>query len=148
MNNDIIALSPNHRRFVTLYLSGQYGINKIAELLDVHPNTIRKWMKRDDVSTYLQEMQDEQNQIIKMQLSQMTTKAANKLSDLVDSNIDGVALQAVKDILDRGGYKAEQKVKKEVTITTYEQQIDSIVDATMSDVIDVEYIEEQMLTER
>lgn len=136
------SLSPNHRRFVTLYLSGQYTLLKIAELLGVHANTVRKWMKRDDVSTYLTEMQIEQNALVKMQLNQMTVKATNKLNDLIDSNIDGVALQAVKDVLDRGGHKAKQEVKKEVTITTYEQQMDALVDTTMSDVIDVEYTEE------
>lgn len=142
MANELSTLSPNHKRFVGLYLSGQYNMNKIAELMNVHPNTLRTWMKRDDVSAYLAEMQDEQNQIVKAQLTAMTTKAVNKLSDLIDSNIDGVALQAVKDVLDRGGHKAKQEVKKEVTITTFEQQIDAIMADTMKDVVDVEFTEE------
>lgn len=136
-----VALSPNHTRFVTLYLSGQYSLLKIAELLGVHVNTLGKWMKRDDVSDYLAEMQAEQNKLVKMQLNQMTVKATNKLNDLIDSNIDGVALQAVKDVLDRGGHKAKQEIKKDITITTYEQQISSIVADTMSDVVDIDFEE-------
>lgn len=139
---DLMVLSPNHRRFVSLYLSGQYTLKKIAELLNVHENTIRKWMKRDDVSTYLSEMQEEQQQLVKMQLASMTVKATNKLNSLIDSNIDGVALQAVKDVLDRGGHKAKQEVKKDITITTYEQQIKEIMNETMQDIIDVELEED------
>ena len=100
-------------------------------------------MKRDDVSDYLIDMQTEQATLVKAQLTNMTSKAVDKLSSLIDSNIDGVALQAVKDVLDRGGHKAEQKIKKEVTITTFEQQISSLMDDTMKDIIDVELTSEE-----
>lgn len=111
--------------------------------MNVHPNTISNWMKRDDVKSYLAEMQEEQHELVKAQLNAMTSKAVDKLSNLIDSNIDGVALQAVKDVLDRGGHKAKQEVKKEVTITTFEQQIGTLMQDTMSDAIDVEYKESE-----
>lgn len=141
MSNDLMSLSPNHRRFANLYMSGQYTLTKIAELMGVHVNTISKWLKREDVSIFLDDMQMEQQKLVNMQLNAMTVKATDKLNDLIDSNIDGVALQAVKDVLDRGGHKAKQEVRKEVTITTYEQQINTIVEDTMDDIIDAEYTE-------
>jgi len=139
---DLLDLAPNHIRFANLYLSGQYTLIKIAELMGVHVNTLNKWLKREDVSNYLSSVLADQHELVTMQLSAMTSKATNKLNSLIDSNIDGVALQAVKDVLDRGGHKAKQEVRKEVTITTYEQQISEVIASTMEDVIDVEYSEE------
>ena len=90
-SNELMTLAPNHRRFANLYMSGQYTLSKIAELMGVHVNTISKWLKREDVNNFLQDMQMEQQKLVNMQLNAMTVKATNKLNDLIDSNIDGVA---------------------------------------------------------
>lgn len=72
------------------------------------------------------------------QLKNLTMKATEKLNALVDSPIDGVALQAVKDILDRAGHKPKQEIKVDKTVTTVEEKLKSLVDSV---VIDVEYEE-------
>lgn len=136
-----LDLSPNHRRFCNLYMSGQYSLNKISELMNVSRMTINRWMKREDVSTFLEEMTRQNQKMVSNQLNAMTEKAVNKLNTLIESNIDGVALQAVKDVLDRGGHKAKQEIKKEVTITSFEQQLNQVMTETMKDIIDVESTE-------
>jgi hypothetical protein len=55
----------------------------------------------------------------------------------MNSPIDGVALQAVKDVLDRAGHKPKNEIKVEKTVTTIEQKMKQLIDAT----IDAEYEE-------
>ena len=108
---DISVIPPKIQRFVHLYMTGQYTMVKLAQLLNVTPVTLYKWAKREDVKTIILDMQESNQQIVEMQLKSLTVKAVNRLSSLVDSPIDGVAMQAVKDILDRSGHKPTQNIK-------------------------------------
>ena len=42
----IQLLEPKLQRFVHLYLTGQYNQRQIAQMLEVHENTISTWLKR------------------------------------------------------------------------------------------------------
>lgn len=129
--------NPKMARFVHLYMTGQYSYNKIAQLLEVHPNTILAWSKRADVKAVINEMQEATHDMVATQMKNMSMKAMDKLRELIDSPIDGVALQAVKDVLDRTGHKQKQEIKIEKTVTTIEQQLKSLIDNT----IDAEFEE-------
>jgi transposase-like protein len=118
-------------------MTGQYTMSKLAQLLEVHPNTLGNWIKRKDVKAIIADMQETTHDIVAIQLKTLTLKAVNKLGALTDSPIDGVALQAVKDILDRAGHKPKQEIKVDKTVTTIEQKMKELIDAT----IDVEYEE-------
>ena len=62
------------------------------------------------------------------------------MEDLLDSNMDNVAFQAARDILDRTGMKSEQKINVQKTVTTLEQQMKDLADFTISDddIIDID----------
>jgi len=135
--SSIVALSPKAQRFVHLYMTGQYTIPKLAQLLELHPNTLWKWLKRADVQGVIQDMQTSTHDVVGIQLRALTLKAVNKLNDLIDSPIDGVAYQAVRDVLDRGGHKPEQKIKVDKTIVSYEKRLSDLIE----NVIDVEEYE-------
>lgn len=62
------------------------------------------------------------------------------MEDLLDSNMDNVRFQAAKDILDRGGLKAQQSIKVDKTVTNLEQQLADLAEYTISeeDVIDID----------
>ncbi len=137
----VANLPPKIQRFIHLYLTGQYSSAKIADLLDVHPNTIYRWLKRDDVREVMDEMQNITHRMVGLQIKSLTVKATERLYDLMDSPIDGVALQAVKDILDRGGHKPEQKIKVDKTVRTFEEKLRDIIDVTIGDYEDVEDVE-------
>lgn len=132
---DISVIPPKIQRFVHLYMTGQYTMVKLAQLLNVTPVTLYKWAKREDVKTIILDMQESNQQIVEMQLKSLTVKAVNRLSSLVDSPIDGVAMQAVKDILDRSGHKPTQNIKIDKTVRTYEERLSEIMEKTL----DVEY---------
>lgn len=131
INNDIVELPPKMQRFINLYITGQYTLNKLAELLEVHPNTLTNWLKRNDVKEIISDMQKTTHDIVAIQLKALTLKAVSKLNSLTDSPIDGVALQAVKDILDRGGHKTKQEIKVDKTITTYEERLKDLIENTI-----------------
>lgn len=125
--------NPKMQRFIHLYMTGQYSYNKIAQLLELHPNTILKWSKRKDVQACIVEMQDATHSMVATQLKSLTLQATDKLRELMNSPIDGVALQAVKDVLDRAGHKQKQEIKIDKTVTTVEQKMKQLIDSTILD---------------
>ncbi len=136
----ITTLTPKAQRFVHLYMTGQYTIPKLAQLLELHPNTLWKWLKREDIQNVIQDMQTSTHDVVGIQLRALTLKAVNKLSDLIDSPIDGVAYQAVRDVLDRGGHRPEQKIKVDKTVVSYEKRLSDLIENVID--IDVEESEE------
>lgn len=140
--SSITLLEPTHQRFVHMYLTGQYTMNKLAELFDVHPNTILNWVKRPDVSKAIIEVQQANNEVVTQQLQALQLKAINKLNHLINSPIDGVALQAVKDVLDRNGHRAKQEIKIDKTVRTFEEKISSLINETIDDV-DYEVVDDE-----
>ena len=44
MSNEVQLLEPKLQRFVHLYLTGQYNQTQLAQLLEVHKNTINSWL--------------------------------------------------------------------------------------------------------
>lgn len=123
--------NPKMQRFIHLYMTGQYSHNKIAQLLELHPNTILKWSKREDVKACIAEMQESTHDMVATQLKTLTVQATEKLRELINSPIDGVALQAVKDVLDRAGHKTKQEIKIDKTVTTVEQKMKELIDSTI-----------------
>ncbi len=130
----ITDLTPKMQRFVHLYMTGNYTLVKLGELLDLHPNTLGNWLKRGDVKTLIADMEKSTHDIVTVQLNALTLKSVNKLSKLIDSPIDGVAFQAVRDVLDRGGHKPKQEIKVDKTVTTYEQKLKRLI----NNVIDID----------
>lgn len=134
----ITDLTPKMQRFIHLYMTGQHTLVKLAELLEVHPNTLSNWLKRGDVKTIIHDMQETTHDIVGIQLKALSSTAAAKLQSLMNSPIDGVALQAVKDVLDRSGHKPKQEIKVDKTIITFEEKLSSLID----DVIQIEVVDE------
>lgn len=133
--NPLEGIEPKIQRFIHLYLTGQHSLSKLAQLLDVHPNTVHNWMRREDVRGAISVMQSATTEIVADQMQAMTMKALDRMRELMDSPIDGVALQAVKDILDRTGHKPKQQVEKNVNVRTFEEKLDDLID----DVIEGEW---------
>lgn len=130
----VAQLPPKMQRFVHLYMTGQYSLNKLAQLLEVHPNTLKNWLKRGDIKSVITDLTDSTHDMVAVQLKTLTLKATEKLSELVNSPIDGVALQAVKDILDRAGHKPKQEIKVDKTVTTVEQKMKQLIESTIIDI--------------
>jgi phage terminase small subunit len=130
-------LNPKQQRFVHLYLSGGYTIPQIAELLNMSVSGVRKWLKTPEIKAYIDDVQKEEDEIVRQGLKALRLKALFKLGKLIDSNIDGVALTAVDRVLDRTGHKAPTKQEVDITIKTFEQQIIELAKESGEDIIEI-----------
>lgn len=133
-------LQPMQIRFVNLYLSGQYNVQELADIFDVHTNTVYKWLRSSNVKKAIKEMQEMQRKVVTANINSLTINAIHKMKDLLDDADSRVQYQAAKDILDRGGHKAAQDINVNKTIT-YEEKLRNIM-GDMIDVEDVEVVEE------
>lgn len=140
----IITLPPKMQRFIQLYMTGQYSLNKLAQLLELHPNTLSKWARRQDVQDIIADMQKKTHEMVSTKLNILTVSAVNKLAKLIDSPIDGVALQAVNTILDRSGHRSKQEIKIDKTVTTYEQRLQDVIEKTIDIDFDNYEMEEEV----
>ena len=134
MSSELQLLEPKLQRFVHLYLTGQYNQTQIAQILEVHKNTINQWLKREDVGIAIKEYQQMEHEMYDVQIKAMRMKAIQKMNDLMDSPIDGIAFQACKDILDRTGHKAKNEIKVDKTVKTIEVQLNELADSLIDDV--------------
>lgn len=132
-NKDYIItdLTAKQQRFVHLYVTGHYTIAEIAELLLTTPKTIHQWLKRPDVRGVVEDLQLNNHELVKNNIKTLSIKAVNKLSDLIDSEVDQVAMSAVKDVLDRSGHKVKNEIEVNKTIVTYEQKLNSIINESI-----------------
>lgn len=134
MSEELQVLEPKLQRFVHLYLTGHYNQTQLSQLLDVHINTISSWLKREDVNHMIKEYQAMEHEMFDVQIKAMRMKAIEKMNDLMDSPIDGIAFQACKDILDRTGHKAKNEIKVDKTVKTIEMQLKDLADDLITDV--------------
>lgn len=134
MSNEVQLLEPKLQRFVHLYLTGQYNQTQLAQLLEVHKNTINSWLKREDVNIAIKEYQAMEHEMIDVQIKAMRMKAIEKMNELMDSPIDGIAFQACKDILDRTGHKAKNEIKVDKTVKTIEMHLSDLAENLITDV--------------
>ena len=141
-NNDITLLEPKLQRLVNMYLTGKYNHRQLAEICEVHENNINSWLKRDDVMMAIREYQSLEHEMFDIQIKSMRMKAIEKMNELMDSPIDGIAFQACKDILDRTGHKAQQNIKVDKTVKTIEVQMQELADSLISDA-DFEVIDDE-----
>ena len=97
-------------------------------------------MLEEGVQTIIRIIQERQLTMTQADLNNLRGKAVKKMEDLLDSNMDNVAFQAARDILDRTGMKSEQKINVQKTVTTLEQQMKDLADFTISDddIIDID----------
>lgn len=134
------TLTPAKVRMILLHLTGQYNQVKIAKIIGVSDNTIRSWLVDPNVQLVVKELQAREFAVVDSTLKAMRYKALSTMDELLESDMDNVRYQAAKDVLDRGGHKAQQNIKVEKTVTSVEQQLASLVDFTIdeSEVIDID----------
>lgn len=125
---------PRVSRIVQLYLTGCYSTAEIADIVDIKKDTVLRWLRRQEVKNYIAEYQAEEMAMLKTKMVGNADRAFQKMVKLLDSNMDNVALQASKDILDRTGFKPQTEIKQEITVKTYEEQLKDLMKNTIDDV--------------
>ena len=80
---------------------------ELAEALGVTEKTISQWKHKDA------EFQSEYNTLVKSKIQYAAAQALEKQISLLNSNNDMVAHLAAKDLIDRAGFSAVEKIDLE-----------------------------------
>lgn len=87
-----------------ILVSGDYRTyEEVADRLKINRRTLYNWRNEEEFSKEL-------DRRIRIVVGGIAPRALKKLDELIDSKNEQVALQAAKDMLDRGGFKAAEKI--------------------------------------
>lgn len=101
-------LNSKQKKCIELLVSGNKTQKEISEILNVTEATICNWKKNDDfISEYTSSL--------KNSMKDVAAKAFNTEIKLLSARSEMVRLMAAKDILDRAGFKADEKLTLEST---------------------------------
>lgn len=92
---------------VTLMVTENKTQRQIAKELNITEQTICNWKKQP-------EFREEIEKQIKNNFSLLAIEAQKGLSKLLKTKNTNVRMQAIKDVLDRAGFKPAEKIKNEI----------------------------------
>ena len=98
-----IVLKAKQKSCLEMMIFGDKTDKEIAQAINVTPKTICEWKKQ-------KEFQEEYSSMVKTCLHYAASKAARTQINLLDSKSTVARHMAAKDILDRAGFKAEDKL--------------------------------------
>ncbi len=99
-------LSSKQKKCVELMASGEFTQKEIAKKINITEKTICTWKKKD-------EFMSELDQLIVTTIRSVAAKAFKTQTKLLDAKSEMVRYMAAKDILDRAGFKPDEKLKLE-----------------------------------
>ena len=103
MKGVVFVLNPKQKKCIELMVEGEKTQKQIAEQLDVSENTISNWKKND-------EFMGEYNTALKSNINAVAAKAFKTQLSLLNARSEMVRYMVSKDILDRAGFKASEKI--------------------------------------
>lgn len=97
-------LNEKQKKCIMLMITGCKTQKQIAKEIQISENTISEWKKDKEFKNEIQ-IQMREN------FGSLAVEAQKKLKKLLNSKNEYIQIQAVKDILDRAGYKPKEDVK-------------------------------------
>jgi hypothetical protein len=104
------VLSEQQRAFATLVGLGQYQHKQIAQMLNIHRNSVRNWLRDERIQTLVYEVQESmQNKLESMALESVSRKnalllgkATRKLEEMLEGRSEKKQLAALRLLLEYG----------------------------------------------
>ena len=128
-------LRTQHRTIIQMVFSG-YKNNEIAERLEMTQSTVSQIIRSPLGQAYLEGLQDKAKEAtldVRKKLVSMNKSALNVLDRIMnpaEKAPHSVQLTAAKDVLDRTGYKAPDRLHVDMTMQTKtDQEIDAEINA-------------------
>ena len=110
-------LKTRQKKCIEMLVSGTMTQADIAAALKVSEQTICNWKKNE-------EFEEELAAANRLVISSLVPAAVQRTKALLNAESEAVQLAAAKDILDRAGYKAQDKIQVDGTIKTSEKLAD------------------------
>lgn len=120
-------MTDKQEKCIKLMITSNKTQKQIANEINVTEKTICEWKKQ-------KEFKDEIDKNIKENFSSLAIDAQKELKKLLKSKNENIRIQAVKDILDRAGYKPVEKreIKDDTEKTKKIDAISSILNQMKS----------------
>lgn len=120
-------MTDKQEKCIKLMVTTNKTQKQIAKEIEVSEKTICEWKKQ-------KEFKDEIDKNIKENFSSLAIDAQKELKKLLKSKNENIRIQAVKDILDRAGYKPVEKreIKDDTEKTKKIDAISSILNQMKS----------------
>lgn len=133
-------LRNQHRTIIQMVFSG-YKNKEIAERLEMSDATVSQIVRSPLGKAYLEGLQDKAQEAtldVRKKLVSMNSSALNVLERIMNPQekaAHSVQLSAAKDVLDRTGYKAPDKLHVDMTMQTKtDQEIDAEINAVQQSI--------------
>lgn len=97
-------LKPKQKKCIELLVEGQMTQREIAQEINITEKTISVWKSEPEFSSELENA-------TRLSIRSLATRAKNTMANLLNSDSDNVRFQAAKDILDRAGFKPQEKIE-------------------------------------
>lgn len=110
-------LNEKQQKCVMLMITGNKTQKQIAKEIQISENTICEWKKNKE---FKEEIQSQ----IKDNFGSLAIEAQKELKKLLKSKNENIKMQAIKDVLDRAGYKPIEKT--ELTATSKVELVDDV----------------------
>lgn len=95
--------NPKQNKCIELMVEGKFKQKEIAKKLGVSENTISNWKKNE-------EFMSEYNNALKLSINSVASEAFFTQRKLLNATSEMVRYMTSKDILDRAGFKANEKI--------------------------------------
>lgn len=97
-------LNEKQQKCIVLMITSDKTQRQIAKELQINENTISEWKKDKEFKEEIQKQMQEN-------FRALAIEAQQKLKKLLNSKNEYIQIQAIKDILDRAGYKPTDKTE-------------------------------------
>ena len=97
-------LKPKQKKCIELLVEGRLKQREIAEAINVSEKTISLWKKDTEFTESL-------NLALNLSVRSLAPRAIKTMNELLDSNSENVRFMAAKDILDRTGFKPQDRIE-------------------------------------
>ena len=107
-------LTERHKTALNLLLEGNLNKSEIAKCVEVSRTTLYNWIEDADFRAAYDEAAEETDRQIKRRIVNLANRALDRQERiLTDSKNDNAAAMVAKDVLDRAGYTAENRLQVE-----------------------------------
>lgn len=119
-------LNERQQKCIKLMLTTNKTQKQIAKEIQVSENSISEWKKNNEFKEELQKQ-------MKDNFGSLAIVAQKELGKLLKSKNPNIRIQAIKDLLDRAGYKPTDKVNVNGTIESPSNKILESINKQLSD---------------
>lgn len=97
-------LKPKQKKCIEMLVCGSYTQAQISRELKISEQTICNWKKDEEFAAELSKQ-------LRICVQTLAPKAVRTMENLLKSESDNVRFSAAKDILDRTGFKPQEKIE-------------------------------------